>query len=92
MEAQEADGTGTQATEDRLKGKETDHITTNGEIISSGMLLPFLSSCITLEMLIVVKIKHVHSYQCSRSIGLSWTHMKQNLFTVSRVFLSIPSY
>lgn len=41
MEAQEPDGTGTQATEDRLKGKETDHSTRNGEVISPGML-PFL--------------------------------------------------
>jgi hypothetical protein len=40
--AQEADGTGTQASEDRLKDKETDHSTTNGEVISPGML-PFLS-------------------------------------------------
>jgi hypothetical protein len=39
MEAQEADGTGTQASEDRLKDKETEHKTTNGEVISHGMLL-----------------------------------------------------
>jgi len=42
MEAQEADGTGTQASEDRLKGKEAEHSTTNGEVISHGML--FLST------------------------------------------------
>jgi hypothetical protein len=39
MEAQESDGTGTQASEDRLKGKEAEHNTINGEIISHGMLL-----------------------------------------------------
>ena len=43
MEAQEADGTGTQASEDRLKDKEAEHNTTNGEVISCGMLL-FLST------------------------------------------------
>jgi hypothetical protein len=42
MDAQEADGTGTQASEDRLKGNETDHSTTNGEVIIHSML-PFLS-------------------------------------------------
>ena len=42
MEAQEADGTGTQASEDRLQGKEAEHNTTNGEVISHGML--FLST------------------------------------------------
>jgi len=41
MEAQEADGTGTQASEDRLKGNEAEN-TTNGEVISNGML--FLST------------------------------------------------
>jgi len=44
MEAQEADGTGTQASEDRLKGKETIHSTTNGEVISPGMMLLFTYS------------------------------------------------
>jgi len=37
MEAQEADGTGTQASEDRLKDKEAEHITTNGEVISDDL-------------------------------------------------------
>jgi hypothetical protein len=37
MEAQEADGTGTQASEDRLKGKEAEHNTTNGEVISRDL-------------------------------------------------------
>jgi len=42
MEAQESDGTGTQASEDRLKGKEAEHNTPNGEVTSDGKL--FLSN------------------------------------------------
>jgi hypothetical protein len=54
MEAQEADGTGTQASEDRLICKETNHSTTNGEVILSGMLAP-LSLHTSFEILTDVK-------------------------------------
>jgi hypothetical protein len=61
MEAQEVDGTGTQASEDRLKCRETNHSTTNGEVISSGMLL-LLSLHTAVEILAVVKVVSLYSY------------------------------
>jgi hypothetical protein len=61
MEAQEVDGTGTQASEDRLKCRETNHSTTNGEVISSGML-PLLSLHTSIEILAVVKAISLYSY------------------------------
>jgi hypothetical protein len=64
MEAQEADGTGTQASEDRLKDKETEHKTTNGEVISHGMLLLSTRRIIfgLKHLTVVINVINLHSY------------------------------